>query len=142
MVDGGKGQLSAAVEVLAGHGLGKHPVIGLAKRLEEVFVPDQASPVMVPRASSAINLLKRVRDEAHRFAIDYHRKVRSKRIVRSELDDIPGVGEKRRNLLLQHFGSVAKLSEAEVDAIGQVKGIPRPLAQKLYDHFHSTPSRA
>jgi len=142
MVDGGKGQLSAAVEVLAGHGLGKHPVIGLAKRLEEVFVPDQASPVMVPRASSAINLLKRVRDEAHRFAIDYHRKVRSKRIVKSELDDIPGVGEKRRNLLLQHFGSVAKLSEADIDAIGQIKGIPRPLAQKLYDHFHSPPSLA
>jgi excinuclease ABC subunit C len=136
MVDGGKGQLSIAKDVLNNHGLENHPVIGLAKRLEEVFIPKQSSPLTIPKDSAAINLLKKVRDEAHRFAITYHRKLRGKMIIKSELDKIPGVGEKRRNALLKHFGSIRKLKAAAIDEIVEVKGIPKNLARKIFDYYH------
>jgi excinuclease ABC subunit C len=137
MVDGGKGQLSIAYEVLKDHGLDKQPVIGLAKRLEEVFVPGKSEPLTIPKSSPALNLLKRVRDEAHRFAITYHRKLRSKRTVGSELDKIAGIGASRRNALLKHFGSVKKVREASVEELAAVKGIPKKLAQTIYDYFHT-----
>lgn len=137
MVDGGKGQLSIAVEVLTQHQIKNQPIIGLAKKLEEVFLPNQSEPVYIPKNSPAINLLKRVRDEAHRFAITYHRKLRSKRTIKSELDNIPGVGPSRRKALLKHFGSVKKIKNAAVDEISQIKGIPSKLAQDIYSHIHS-----
>jgi excinuclease ABC subunit C len=141
MVDGGKGQLSIAGEVLGKYGLNKQPVIGLAKRLEEVFIPSKSEPVSIPKTSPALNLLKRVRDEAHRFAITYHRKLRAKRTVKSELDSIPGIGEARRNTLIKHFGSVKKLKNASVDDITAVKAIPKKLAQAIFDHFHAAERR-
>ncbi len=136
MVDGGKGQLAMAVEVLGKNGLTQQPVIGLAKRLEEVFVPGKSEPVSIPKTSPALSLLKRVRDEAHRFAITYHRKLRGKRAVKSELDDIQGVGETRRTALLKYFGSVKKMKGASIDEIASVKGVPKKLAEAIYSHFH------
>ncbi len=138
MVDGGKGQLTMAVRVLAEHGIEDQPVIGLAKRLEEVFIPHKSDPMSIPKNSPAINLLKRVRDEAHRFAISYHRKLRSRRTISSELDGITGVGEARRTALLRHFGSVKKLKAASVEEIAEVKGIPTKLAEQIYSHFPKT----
>ncbi len=135
MVDGGKGQLSVAKAVLDEHGLGGQPVVGLAKKLEEVFVPDQSEPVHIAKTSPALNILKRVRDEAHRFAITYHRKLRSKRTVGSELDQISGVGPARRAALLKHFGSVKKIKEASVEDLAAVKSIPKDLAARIHDHF-------
>ena len=136
MVDGGKGQLSIARQVLDAHGFEKHPAIGLAKRLEEVFVPNQSEPVSIPRTSPALSLLKRVRDEAHRFAITYHRKLRAKRTVGSELDKIAGVGESRRNILLKHFGSIKKIKMAAIEDLANVKGVPRKLAETIHRYFH------
>jgi excinuclease ABC subunit C len=135
MVDGGKGQLSIAVEVLKKHKLAKQPVIGLAKNLEEVFIPGKSQPVSIPKTSAALNLLKRVRDEAHRFAISYHRKLRKKRTVKSELDNIPGIGAARRNVLLKHFGSVKKLKAATMEEIAEVKGIPEKLAGLIHNRL-------
>jgi excinuclease ABC subunit C len=137
MVDGGKGQLSVARAVLDEHGLSDQPVIGLAKRLEEVFVPGQSEAVHISKTSPALNLLKRVRDEAHRFAITYHRKLRGKRTVGSELDKIPGVGPARRSALLKHFGSVKRIKEASTDDLASVESIPKKLAAKIHEHFAS-----
>ena len=136
MVDGGKGQLSIASEVLNKHELGQQPVIGLAKRLEEVFIPGQSEPLSLPKTSPALNLLKRVRDEAHRFAVTYHRKLRSKRTLKSELDDIPGIGASRRAALLKHFGSVAKIKAASVEDLASVKGITKKLAQVIIEQLN------
>ena len=98
-------------------------VIGLAKRLEEVWVPAEPDPVILPRNSEGLYLLQRVRDEAHRFAITYHRSKRSKRMTASALDAVPGLGEHRRKALVTHFGSVARLKQATVDEITSVPGI-------------------
>ncbi|NMC43284.1 MAG: excinuclease ABC subunit UvrC [candidate division Zixibacteria bacterium] len=136
MVDGGKGQLLVAREVLDAHGRGDQPVIGLAKRLEEVFVPRQATPVSIPKTSPAINLLKRVRDEAHRFAVSYHRTLRNKRTITSELEAVKGVGKARLVILLNHFGSVEAVKQATLDDLSTVAGIPKSIAQKVHDHLH------
>ena len=106
MVDGGKGQLSSAVEVLRACGLGDLPIIGLAKRLEEVFLPGNSEPELIAKSSTGLRLLQQVRDEAHRFAITYHRSLREKRTLRTELDLIAGIGDKRAKELLEAFGSV------------------------------------
>ena len=106
MVDGGKGQLSSAVEVLNTLGMKTIPILGLAKKLEEVFLPRQSEPVQLPRTSSGLRLMQQIRDEAHRFAVTYHRVVRSKRILQTELDLIKGIGKKRAEELLEVFGSV------------------------------------
>jgi excinuclease ABC subunit C len=98
-------------------------VIGLAKRLEEVWVPSEPDPIIMPRNSEGLYLLQRVRDEAHRFAITYHRSKRSKRMTASALDSVPGLGEHRRKALVTHFGSIARLKEATVDQITAVPGI-------------------
>lgn len=136
MVDGGKGQLSVAREVLEAHGRADQPVIGLAKRLEEVFVPGRSEAMAIPRTSPALNILKRVRDEAHRFAVTYHRKLRARRTVTSELDHIPGVGPARRQALLKHFGSVKKLKDAPAEEISGITGIPGKLARAIFEYFH------
>ncbi|WP_104106572.1 excinuclease ABC subunit UvrC [Nocardioides sp. 616] len=123
VVDGGPPQVSAARQALAELGIDDIPVCGLAKRLEEVWVPDDEDPVILPRTSEGLYLLQRIRDEAHRFAITHHRGRRSRTMVESVLDDVPGLGEVRRKALLRHFGSLKKLRLAEVDEIALVPGI-------------------
>ena len=123
VVDGGPPQVAAAQQALAELGVNDIPVCGLAKRLEEVWLPGEEDPVIMARTSEGLYLLQRIRDEAHRFAITHHRGRRSKSMVESMLDDVPGLGEVRRKTLLKHFGSLKKLREAEPDAIALVPGI-------------------
>jgi excinuclease ABC subunit C len=131
IVDGGKGQLSAALEVM--HELGVHhiPVVGLAKRHEEIFVPDDDEPIILPRSSEALFLVQRIRDEAHRFAITFHRQVRAKSSIQSALDTIPGIGPRRKKALLKKFGSVRAIREADVDEIASTVGFTRALAERV-----------
>ncbi|MDH3605945.1 MAG: excinuclease ABC subunit UvrC [Acidimicrobiia bacterium] len=133
LVDGGAGQLSRAVQVLDELDL-DIPVAGLAKRMEEVYLPGRAETVRIPRGEEALYLLQRVRDEAHRFAITYHRKLRGKRMVDSILDDVPGVGATRKKALLREFGSLKRLREASIDQIGEV--VPRNVASSVYEALH------
>jgi excinuclease ABC subunit C len=131
VVDGGAPQVNAAQAVLDDLGIGDVAVIGLAKRLEEVWVPSEPDPLIMPRNSEGLYLLQRVRDEAHRFAITYHRSKRSKRMTASALDSIRGLGEHRRKALVTHFGSVARLKEASVEEITAVPGIGVATAQAV-----------
>jgi excinuclease ABC subunit C len=135
IVDGGKGQLSAAMGALDGLGITDLPLAGLAKRFEELFLPGRSAPVVLPRRSQALYLVQRIRDEAHRFAITYHRDVRGKRALRSELDDVPGIGPGRKKALLKRFGSVRRLREASVEEVASVPGISRELAERLKAHL-------
>ena len=135
IVDGGKGQLSAAVGVMDELGITDVPLSGLAKRFEELHLPDRAAPVVLPRRSEALYLVQRIRDEAHRFAITYHRDVRGKRALRSELDDIAGIGPGRKKLLLRRFGSVRRIREASVSEVADTPGISRDLAERLKAHL-------
>ena len=122
MVDGGKGQLSSAVEILDKLGFKNYNIIGLAKRLEEVFFPGQSDPELIPKTSSGLKLLQQVRDEAHRFAITFHRTRRSKRIIKTELTDIAGIGKETAKLLLQNFGSVDAIKNSSADEIEKIIG--------------------
>ncbi|HJP72281.1 MAG TPA: excinuclease ABC subunit UvrC, partial [Candidatus Limnocylindria bacterium] len=131
IVDGGKGQLSAAVGALEGLGIRDVPLSGLAKRFEELYLPNRSAPVVLPRRSQALYLVQRIRDEAHRFAITYHRDVRGKRALRSELDDIEGIGPGRKKALLKRFGSVRRIKEASVEEVASTPGISRQLAERL-----------
>ncbi|GAA1087982.1 MULTISPECIES: excinuclease ABC subunit UvrC [Tsukamurella] len=133
VVDGGAPQAAAAQEVLDELGVTDVAVIGLAKRLEEVWVPGEDDPVILPRSSDALFLLQRVRDEAHRFAISFHRNKRSKRMTVSALDAIPGLGDTRKAALIKHFGSVAKLREASLEDIVEVPGIGLTTARTVLD---------
>lgn len=131
MIDGGKGQVSAAVEVLTELGLDDLPVVGLAKEREELFLPGRSDPIVLPRTSQGLYLVQRIRDEAHRFAIGYHRKLRAKRAVRSAFDDLRGIGPKRRAALLRTFGSLKRVREAPVEQIAAVPGIGPKLAAEI-----------
>jgi excinuclease ABC subunit C len=131
IVDGGKGQLSAAHDVMRDLAVGHIPLAGLAKRHEELFLVDEAEPVVLPRTSQALYLVQRVRDEAHRFAITYHRKVREKAGMRSALDSVPGIGPKRKQALLRKFGSVKGIREATLDDVAATVGFTRRLAEKV-----------
>ncbi len=131
VVDGGKGQLSSALSELTSLGFPDQPVIGLAKRLEEIFVPGQSDAQSISKSSPGLTLLKQLRDEAHRFAITYNRKVRSKRTITSELDAIPGIGPAKRTALLKAFGSVSKIKVASVEEIAAVPGITAKLAETI-----------
>lgn len=133
VVDGGPPQVAAARQALSELGMGDIPVCGLAKRLEEVWLPDEEDPVIMARTSEGLYLLQRIRDEAHRFAITHHRSRRSKSMVESMLDDVPGLGEVRRKTLLKHFGSLKKLREAEPDEIALVPGIGPRTAEAIKD---------
>jgi excinuclease ABC subunit C len=133
VVDGGAPQVAAAAAALRDLGIDDVALCGLAKRLEEVWLPGQEHPVILPRTSQGLYLLQRVRDEAHRFAITFHRQRRSKAMTRSELDGVPGLGPTRRAALLAHFGSVARLRRADVDAVAEVPGIGRSTAQTVVD---------
>ena len=138
VVDGGPPQVAAAQRALDELGVVDIPVVGLAKRLEEVWVPGQEDPVILRRSSEGLYLLQRIRDEAHRFAITHHRSRRSKSMVESLLDDVPGLGEVRRKTLLKHFGSLKKLREAEVADIAQVPGIGPTTAAAIKDAVAAT----
>jgi len=135
MIDGGKGQLTSAMEALVRLGLPDQPVVGLAKRLEELFLPRQSQPLLLPKASASLRLLQVLRDEAHRFAVTYHQKLRHKRTLSSSLDRVPGIGPSRRTALLRAFGSVQRVREAEVAQIAAVKGFSTKLAQELKHHL-------
>lgn len=134
VVDGGKPQLTAAIQQLAELGL-DIPVCGLAKSDEEVFVPWDDTPIVLPSGSASLYLIKQVRDESHRFAITFHRELRDKAMTVSILDEIPGVGPKRKKDLMRHFGSFKKLNAASVDDIADVKGISPALAQTIFDEL-------
>jgi len=131
LIDGGKGQLSAALSVLKKMGIQDQPIIGLAKRLEEIFIPGIKAAQTLPKSSPSLHLLQRVRDEAHRFAIMYHRSMRQKRTLHSGLDDIPGVGEKRRKALLKTFGSLDGIRSASIEEIAQVPGMTQKMAERI-----------
>ncbi len=131
IVDGGKGQLNAALDVMRDLGVEHVPAAGLAKRNEELFVKDMEEPIVLPRTSQALYLVQRVRDEAHRFAITYHRKLRAKRSLQSALDAVPGVGPKKKKALQRKFGSVKGVREADVDDIAATLGFTRKLAAKV-----------
>ena len=122
LVDGGKGQLNAGVSVLKELGIDRIPIIGLAKRLEEIFIPGEKDSIILPKDSSILKLFQRIRDEAHRFAVRLHKKQRIKRVTGSILDDIKGVGPATRNKLLKHFGSVDGLKEANLEEISKIVG--------------------
>ena len=142
VVDGGATQVNAAARVLHELGVTDVAVIGLAKRLEEVWVPAEPDPVILPRNSEGLYLLQRVRDEAHRFAISYHRSKRSKRMTESALDTVPGLGETRRKALVTHFGSVARIRQASVEEITAVPGIGTTTAAAVLAALGSEADRA
>ena len=141
VVDGGAPQVNAAQAILDELGVTDVAVIGLAKRLEEVWVPGDPDPVILPRNSEGLYLLQRVRDEAHRFAISYHRSKRSKRMTASALDTVRGLGEARRKALVSHFGSVARLREASVEEITEVPGIGATTAAAVLEALGAEPDR-
>ena len=142
VVDGGRGQLNSALEAMQDVGVGDISVIALAKRMEEVFVPGRSDPVVIPRGSEALYLLQQIRDEAHRFAVAYHRARRGKRMTRSALDDVPGLGPARRKKLLKHFGSVKRMREATREDIAAVPGVPGSVADAVYDSLHGLTTEA
>src|SRR5262249_47056753 len=111
-------------------------MMGLAKKQEEVYLPGKSDPILLPRRSDALFLLQRARDEAHRFAITYHRKLRAKRSLRSGFDDLPKVGEARRKKLVTHFGSCDALRSASLDELMAVAGLPKNVAQAVFTHLH------
>lgn len=135
MVDGGKGQLSSAVEILDNLGFTDYNIIGLAKRLEEVFLPNNSDPELIPKTSSGLKLLQQVRDEAHRFAITFHRERRSKRTIKSELTDIKGIGSSIAKKLLETFGSVDSIKKASPDDL--VKVIGKKKTELLSQYFNN-----
>jgi excinuclease ABC subunit C len=137
LVDGGKGQLSVAVRVLEELGLDEEiPVASLAKRFEEVFVPGQGDPVRIARGSEALYLLQRIRDEAHRFAITYHRQLRGKRMTKSTIDDVPGLGPTRRTRLLRELGGARGVARASLDDLKALSWLPDAVAEAVYDRLH------
>ena len=134
IIDGGKGQLSAAMEVLQELRI-DIPTVGLAKENEEIFIPGSPDPIILPRSSQGLYMVQRIRDEAHRFGITYHRKLRSDRTFKSVLDDIPGIGPKRKKALMKHFGSVRAISAASIDDLAALDGMTHDAAQKVKEYI-------
>ena len=135
IIDGGRGQLNAALEVMREMEVDFIPVAGLAKENEELFVPEVPEPVVLPRNSQGLYLLQRIRDEAHRFALAYHQKVRKRSTLQSAMDAVPGIGPKRKKALLKHFGTVKAIREASIDELAAVVGMTRSLAEKVKQHL-------
>ena len=135
IIDGGKGQLAYARRAMREQGYAYIPTFGLAKQEELLFKEDQDDPIVLPRQSNALYLIQRVRDESHRFAITYHRSLRGKRQLASVLDDIPGIGKKRKENLLTHFGSFSKIQSADIDALAEVPGISQDLAETIHTYL-------
>ncbi|MBC7236471.1 MAG: excinuclease ABC subunit UvrC [Chloroflexi bacterium] len=135
LIDGGKGQLNAALQAMAEMGVDHIPVAGLAKREEALFVPGRSAPILLPRNAQGLYLLQRIRDEAHRFAVSYHRKLRQKQGVKSFLDGIPGIGPKRRQALLDRFGSLEAIRQASVEELAAVPGMTRKAAEEMVQYL-------
>ena len=135
MIDGGKGHLGAALEVLLEFGLTDIPLASLAKQHEEIFVKDTPEPIILDRSSPALFMVQRLRDEAHRFAITYHRQNRSKKSIESLIDLIPGIGPKRKKSLLRHFGSVKQIREASIEDLASAPGMTSKLANMLKSYL-------
>ena len=140
VIDGGRGQLAQASTVLAELGL-SIPHVGLAKRLEEIYMPESPDPLVIPRGSEALFVLQHVRDEAHRFAVRYHREKREKRALASPLDDIPGIGPARKKALMKRFGSLTRVRAASPENLAAVAGIGPELARSVHEHLHSPAER-
>jgi excinuclease ABC subunit C len=137
MIDGGRGHLNTAAKVLAREGMTMIELISIAKQFEWVHAPMFGAPLVMASDSPALYLLKKIRDEAHRFAITYHRKLKSKALERSVLDDIPGMGEKRKRILLSHFNSVEEIRSASTKQLLAVPGIDRKTAEAVRVYFSS-----
>jgi len=135
LIDGGKGQLNSALVVMKEAGAGSIPVASLAKENEEIYTPGKSTPIRMPLSSPGLQMLQRLRDEAHRFAIGYHQKVRRRQMIASTLDRIPGIGQKRRRALIKEFGSARGIREASVEELTAVKGITRDLAEKIKEYL-------
>jgi excinuclease ABC subunit C len=135
LIDGGKGQLNAALAAMKETGAASVPVASLAKENEEVFVPHQKEPIVLPATSPGLQLLQRLRDEAHRFALGYHRKVRRRQTFDSSLDAIPGIGPRRKRALLRQFGSVRGIREASVKELATGRGMSMSLARKIKEYL-------
>jgi excinuclease ABC subunit C len=136
VIDGGKGQLSAGLSVLQEFRELGVVVVSLAKRIEEIFMPGASEPIRLPHDTAALQLLQRVRDEAHRFAIEFHRGRRDKAMTRSILDELPGVGPARKRLLLQHFGSPERFLQASREELEAVPGLPGKVAREIHGYVH------
>jgi excinuclease ABC subunit C len=134
IIDGGKGQLSAAMEVLQELHI-DIPTVGLAKENEEIFVPGSPDPIILPRSSQGLYMVQCIRDEAHRFGITYHRKLRSERTFKSVLDEIPGIGPKRKQALMKHYGTVRAISAASIDELAALNGMTRDAAEKVKEYI-------
>jgi excinuclease ABC subunit C len=141
VIDGGKGQLSAAIDAATRLGLVELPMISLAKREEEVFLPGRSESLRLPRRSPSLRLLQRARDEAHRFGLAYNRKRRTQRTITSELLTIPGVGPRKRRQLLERFGSLAGVKSASVAELASLPGVSTRLAERILDHLKTTVGR-
>ena len=137
VVDGGKGQLSSAVDILESLGMEDIHIVGLAKREEEIFLPGQEQSIILEKNSPELGLITAIRDEAHRFAITYHRSLREKRTISSELDKIKGIGPKRRQALLQAFGDVETIRGAAIDDLAAVPGVDIATAREIYKYFNA-----
>jgi excinuclease ABC subunit C len=135
LIDGGRGQLNAALEVRQELGLDSIPMVSLAKQNEEVFIPSDPQPVYIAKDSPALHILQRARDEAHRFAISYHKKLRHKEVIASALDNIPGIGPRRKKALLKKFGSIEAIKEASLEELSQTEGITPVLAKKVKEEL-------
>ena len=141
LIDGGKGQLGMAVEVFKELGITDVPLVGLAKKFEELYVPGRSDPIILPRKSTALHLLQYVRDESHRFAITFHRQLRANAFTKSILDDIPGVGKKRKQALLTYFENLDNLYDASIDEIKKVPSIPEKLAVEIFNVLQDEKSK-
>ena len=135
VIDGGKGQLSKTSEVLFAT-RDDIEIIGLAEKFDEVFVPQKSTPIMLKRASVELRLIQNLRDEAHRFAITFHRNLRQKSALKSPLDDIKGIGAVKKRALIKQFGTIDQIKSASPSELALVKGIDPNLAQKIYEHFN------
>ena len=137
VIDGGKGQLGMACQVLKENNLEHIPIIGLAKEFEEIYIPNTSRPIIIPKDNKALYLLQQVRDESHRFAITYHRKLRSKKITESSLDNIPGIGQNRKKYILKELGSIDKVKEASIDQLANIKSMNKKVAENVYNYYHN-----
>ena len=136
VIDGGKGQLGMACEVLDELNLSHIPIIGLAKEFEEIYLPNSKRPVIIPKNNKALHLLQQVRDESHRFAITYHRKLRSDNISESSLDDVPGIGKKRKINILKEFETIDNVKNASVEELAKIDGMNKKVANNVHDYYH------
>ena len=135
IVDGGKGQLSSALEIFAELGIADIPIISLAERLEEIFTKPEGDGIRLPENSNARHLIERIRDEAHRFALSYHQNLRSKRQIKSRLDEVPGIGPKRKKELLKRFGSVEGIKRATLEELLELPSMNQQAAEALLDYL-------